>query len=81
MLPTLKKELDLDSSDVPDDLDLVISIGGDSTFLQSAGLIDSPDIPILGINSDPLRRKGFLTNIEIEHKFMNKQIDMLIDNL
>ena len=35
------------------DVDLVISLGGDGTFLKTASMIKSPSIPILGINTDP----------------------------
>lgn len=65
MNPVLKKELDLDSSTL-EDVDLVISIGGDSTYLRSAGLIGNMKTPLLGINSDPTRRTGFLTNTGID---------------
>ncbi len=66
MEAVLKKEIDLDESDLTSDIDLVVSIGGDSTYLQSAGIINDSKIPLLGINSDPLRRTGFLTNIGVE---------------
>ena len=66
MQPTLKKEIDLEDSDLAQDMDMVVSIGGDSTYLQSAGLIVNSKIPLLGVNSDPSRRSGFLTNIAIE---------------
>jgi NAD kinase len=45
---------------------MVVSIGGDSTYLQSAGIIVNSKIPLLGVNSDPSRRNGFLTNIAVE---------------
>lgn len=66
---SVKKEMDLDETDLGDN-DLVISIGGDSTYLQSAGIIDSSRVPLLGVNSDPSRRRGYLTNLGIEAKFM-----------
>lgn len=40
--------------------DMAISLGGDGTFLQTAGIIGRKEIPILGINSG---RLGFLTDI------------------
>lgn len=55
--------------------------GGDSTFLQAAGYLDNSKIPILGINSDPTRRTGFLTNVGIEHMFMKKQVKLIMDML
>ncbi len=69
MDPIVRKEVELEDSDLTQDIDLVVSIGGDSTYLQSAGIIVNSRIPLLGINSDPMRRTGFLTNIGIEQKF------------
>jgi len=71
MNPTLKKEVELEESDIQDK-DLVVSIGGDSTYLQSAGIITDSSIPLLGINSDPMIRTGFLANLGIESKFVHK---------
>ena len=71
MNPTLKKEVDLEESDIQDK-DLVVSIGGDSTYLQSAGIINNSSVPLLGINSDPMIRTGFLANVSIESKFVHK---------
>lgn len=42
-------------------------IGGDSTYLKSAGIIDNSKQPLLGINSDPSRRTGALCNTSIEY--------------
>jgi hypothetical protein len=42
-------------------------IGGDSSFLKSAGVIDNAIQPILGINSDPLRRMGALLNCKLDY--------------
>jgi NAD+ kinase len=49
--------------------DMVISIGGDGTFLQAASKVGSKEIPILGIN---VGRLGFLADIspdEMEDTF------------
>lgn len=43
--------------------DLMVSIGGDGTFLESIPFVISRQIPIVGINSG---RLGFLTNISKE---------------
>ncbi|MBK9539799.1 MAG: NAD(+)/NADH kinase [Flavobacteriales bacterium] len=48
---------------VPADLDLVISLGGDGTFLRSVGLVARQGIPVLGVN---LGRLGFLAAIRTE---------------
>jgi NAD+ kinase len=51
-------EKDIDSA-----TDLLISIGGDGTFLESIPLVFRKKIPIIGINSG---RMGFLANISKE---------------
>jgi NAD+ kinase len=42
-------------------LDLVVSIGGDGTFLRAAHLASRDDVPVLGVK---VGRVGFLTEIE-----------------
>ena len=46
-----------------DDLDLVVSFGGDGTFLRAAHLSRDVEVPVLGVN---LGRLGFLAEIELE---------------
>lgn len=61
--------------DLPKDLDFLISIGGDGTFLESVTLVRDLGIPIVGFNSG---RLGFLANIssaDIDnaiHELLNK---------
>ncbi|PVX52348.1 NAD+ kinase [Balneicella halophila] len=43
-----------------DDIDMLLSIGGDGTFLEAALLVEDKNIPILGINSG---RLGFLAAV------------------
>ena len=45
------------------DADMVLSIGGDGTFLKAASLVGNRNIPILGINTG---RLGFLADISPE---------------
>jgi NAD+ kinase len=52
-----------DAATFSDDLDLVLSFGGDGTFLRAAHLCRDADVPILGVN---LGRLGFLAEIEVE---------------
>ena len=46
-----------------DEIDIVFSIGGDGTFLESVSYVRNLEIPIVGINSG---RVGFLANISQE---------------
>lgn len=48
------------------DLDLVLSIGGDGTFLRTAAWVNRQDIPILGINTGRLGFLADVSNSEIE---------------
>lgn len=73
----MKKDLELVPTDIKD-RDLLISlgksylssnkrfyplaIGGDGTYLRTSGAIETPDLPILGINTDPSRSTGHLCN-------------------
>ena len=50
----------INSFKLPDDLDLLISIGGDGTLLESVPYAVFADIPVVGINSG---RLGFLTYV------------------
>ena len=50
----------INSFKMPDDLDLLISIGGDGTLLESVPYAVLADIPVVGINSG---RLGFLTYV------------------
>ena len=47
----------------PDGLDLVVSVGGDGTFLRAAHQAVRADCPILGVN---MGRMGFLTEVDAE---------------
>lgn len=55
----------------PDDIDLVISVGGDGTFLSASHNLNNI-IPILGVNSDPSTSVGF---------FCTSTIDTFYDDL
>ena len=57
---------------IPRDIDFLISIGGDGTFLEAITLIQDSNIPIVGINSG---RLGFLANIA------GNEADSVIDYL
>lgn len=48
-------------------VDLVMSLGGDGTFLKAAGMVNSNKMPIFGVNTDPSRSVGHLTSIPIPY--------------
>ena len=48
------------SADLSNDIDILISIGGDGTMLDAVTLVKQKNIPILGIN---FGRLGFLASI------------------
>jgi NAD+ kinase len=56
----------------PDDVDFLISIGGDGTFLESMLYLKSSSIPVIGLNSG---RMGFLANIGKEE--ISKALDAI----
>ncbi|MDR0745043.1 MAG: NAD kinase [Mediterranea sp.] len=55
--------------------DMVISVGGDGTFLKAAGRVGKKDIPILGINTG---RLGFLADTSPEE--MEITLDEIYNN-
>ena len=52
--------------------DMVISLGGDGTFLKAASIVGGRNIPILGINTG---RLGFLADI------LPEEMDVTIDEI
>src|SRR5664279_4875712 len=55
--------------------DLVLSVGGDGTFLETVLNVKDLGIPIAGVNTG---RMGFLANISADE--IGKSIDMLVNN-
>lgn len=53
-----------DSTDLPDDVDFLFSLGGDGTFLETVNLVRTSGIPVLGVN---IGRLGFLSYISQEN--------------
>ncbi|MDI9309391.1 MAG: NAD kinase [Limnohabitans sp.] len=68
-LPTFSSYKDLDES-----YDMLLSVGGDGTFLRAATYVRDSGIPILGINAG---RLGFLANVQQENieKFLKLVIN------
>ncbi len=59
----------------PSEVDFLISIGGDGTFLESMMYLKSSTIPVIGLNSG---RLGFLANIAAEE--MTTALDLILRN-
>lgn len=68
----ISKELEIEIADEISECDLIISIGGDGTFLKSARL--SGEKPIIGIHTGTL---GFLTEIDSDN--IKKALTELLD--
>jgi len=49
----IKRCFEVKKEDVNDEIDLVVSLGGDGTFLKTASMIPDDRVPLLGINTDP----------------------------
>ncbi len=62
------------NNDLKNELDFMISLGGDGNMLSTVALVRDSGIPIIGIN---LGRLGFLASINKEH--INKAIDCLVE--
>ncbi len=60
--------------DIGDNIDFMISIGGDGTFLESIPFVKNHNIPIIGLNSG---RLGFLANIAKEE--ISSALDAIFD--
>ena len=63
------------AKDLKDKVDLLISIGGDGTFLRSIEYVKNNNIPILGINTG---RLGFLASTKKEN--IEKSIEKIFNN-
>ncbi|XP_015792981.1 NAD kinase 2, mitochondrial [Tetranychus urticae] len=57
--------------------DVIFTSGGDGTFLMAASHINSPDKPIIGINSDPSRSVGHLC-LPVQY---SNDLDLMLDKL
>ncbi|MFW9990735.1 MAG: NAD(+)/NADH kinase [Candidatus Odinarchaeota archaeon] len=56
--------------------DLVISLGGDGTFLYACHLIPNSNTPVFGVNSDNDLSEGFL--VETDHSTLETRIELLL---
>lgn len=62
-------------SEIPKVPDLVLSVGGDGTFLATALMVKDYGIPIAGVNTG---RMGFLANIPVDD--LSNSVNMLCNN-
>ena len=61
--------------DLAEDTDAVIVLGGDGTFIQSAGILAPKQIPMIGVN---LGHLGYLAEVDKEN--ITPALDRLINN-
>ncbi len=61
--------------ELPDDTDAVIVLGGDGTFIQSAGILAPKQIPMIGVN---LGHLGYLAEVDKEN--ITPALDRLIND-
>ena len=62
-------------TDLPNDTNFMVSIGGDGTFLETITFVKDKRIPIIGLNSG---RLGFLANIAKED--IDSAFDAILEN-
>ncbi len=60
--------------EIPDDTEAVLILGGDGTFIQSAGILAPRQIPLIGVN---LGHRGYLAEIDKEN--ITDALDKLIN--
>ncbi len=66
MIETIAREKDFSVHiypEIPESIDLVVSIGGDGTFLDASHIAIEHDVPMVGVNGGSL---GFLTEVKMD---------------
>lgn len=77
----MAKEVEM-THKMTEDQDLCITIGGDNTFLRTAGNILHPSkTAILGVNSQPKTQNGKLSDMAVEIEKHKEQIKMIVEYL
>lgn len=60
------------------EIELILSLGGDGTFLKTASMIKNRQMPILGVNTDPQRSVGCLCNRKVYHDSSDADINKMM---
>lgn len=63
----LQKGRGLKREEIPENVDLVVVLGGDGTLLSIAHLAAKADVPVVGVN---LGNLGFLTEVPLEEMYL-----------
>ena len=64
------------------DKSLVVSVGGDGTYLRTSSMIESSTTPLLGINTDPGRSLGILcAKFLYKNRSKESDINKIFDQL
>jgi len=58
--------------------DIIMPTGGDGTYLMAASKICGNEKPVIGLNSDPIRSKGYLCLPGKYSKNIREAIDKLL---
>lgn len=75
----VKQCYQLTDEDLADpEIDLILSLGGDGTFLKTASMINNRHTPILGVNTDPQRSVGCLCNRKVFHATCDDDIHKMM---
>lgn len=61
--------------DIPDNIDAIICIGGDGTFLEAVSVVREKNIPLIGVHTG---RLGFLANITVDE--LPQALEMITKN-
>ena len=75
-----KSEAEIGPEDMRE-VDCVVAMGGDHTFLRASALIWDKRIPILGINTNRHVYTGVLNPHFIDHSDMERQAAMLLETM
>ena len=74
----VKNELTATKKDV-ENADLVISLGGDHTFLRTSSLVQDSSTPIMGITTNRDMYTGALNGQYIDHKHRAQQSEKMLE--